>query len=74
METQKREILEHLKLGRTITGLAAIREFGCIRLASRISELKQEGWYIESQFIKTDTGKRVKEYWLSGKTKDLFDE
>lgn len=41
--THKRLIREHLLNGGSITALEALREYGCYRLASRISDLRQEG-------------------------------
>ena len=41
--TQCERIIEHIKSEGSITQLDAMREFGCMRLASRISELKKAG-------------------------------
>lgn len=61
---QRFKILSLLQDGQTITSLDALDRFGCMRLASRISELKRKGIPIRSRFIKTENGKQVKEYWL----------
>ena len=42
-DTHLRLIRERLLSGGSITALEALREFGCYRLASRISDLKREG-------------------------------
>lgn len=41
--TQAARILRHLRDYGSISSLDAIREYGIMRLASRISELKKEG-------------------------------
>lgn len=63
-ESQNRAILAYLKSGKRITQLLAIDLFGCMRLPSRIHDLKKAGVAIQSQFIKLTSNKRVKEYWL----------
>lgn len=45
-QTHKRLIRERLLNGGSITSLEALSEFGCYRLASRISDLRQEGMAI----------------------------
>ncbi len=64
LPNQRFKILSHLQDGQTITSLDALDRFGCMRLASRISELRRKGIPIRSRFIKTESGKQVKEYWL----------
>lgn len=51
-------------LAKRITQLLATDLFGCMRLPSRIHDLKKAGIAIQSQFIKLTSNKRVKEYWL----------
>lgn len=41
--TQCEEILEYMRENGSITPLEALSEIGCMRLASRISELKEAG-------------------------------
>lgn len=41
--TQRMRIMRHLKAGKSITQLEALRDYGIMRLASRISELKKRG-------------------------------
>jgi len=45
--TQCERILEYFDEFGSITQLEAIRDLGCMRLASRISDLRQEGYLIE---------------------------
>jgi hypothetical protein len=57
MTTQCDQILAHLKSGRSITGIDALNNWGCFRLAARIKDLRQQNWDIltirESQGEKT---------------------
>ena len=41
--TQCERILDYIAENGSITQLDALREFGCMRLASRISDLKRQG-------------------------------
>ena len=50
-QTQKMQVLEHLKKNKTITSWDAIQKFGCTRLAHVIYVLRQEGNYIITQNI-----------------------
>lgn len=40
---QSEKILDYIRENGSITPLDALREFGCMRLASRISDLKHAG-------------------------------
>ena len=62
-ESQKKSILDWLSEGNTITSLQALNMFGCLRLASRISDLRSEGFPIAKEMIEVN-GKRVAQYWL----------
>ena len=62
-ESQKQAILNWLSEGNTITALQALQMFGCMRLASRISDLRSEGFPISKEMIEVN-GKRVAQYWL----------
>lgn len=62
---QKTQILAYLMTGKSLTVLEALLELGCYALSQRIGEMRRAGVPIQSQFIRTDTGKRIKEYWLS---------
>lgn len=41
--TQNEQVLDYMRRYGSITALDAIRDLGCMRLASRISDLKKEG-------------------------------
>ena len=64
--SQNKLILSFLQKGNSLTPKEALKEFGCMRLASRIHDLKQEGHPIQSQRIKTPSGAYVSEYWMAG--------
>lgn len=44
-------IRRHLEAGHSLTGLQALRQFSCFRLAARIDDLKNAGMLIESMPI-----------------------
>lgn len=50
--TQKQRVLRHLQTFGTITPLEALKEYGIMRLASRISDLKKEGYHISKSLKK----------------------
>lgn len=65
-ESQNNRIAEWLKAGNTITATEALELFGCFRLASRITDLRQKfGLNIISGRIITPSGKRVAQYKLA---------
>ncbi len=49
--TQKDRILRHLNDKGSITALEAMKEYGIMRLTSRVCELKDQGYKIRSEFI-----------------------
>lgn len=63
--TQCNKILDYLKKGFTITSLEALNMFGCLRLASRISDLRKRGENITVERVKTSSGKTVAQYRLA---------
>lgn len=63
-QSQCKMIEEHLQKGLSITQLDALRMFGCFRLASRIHDLRDKGYNIIANKIKTNSGKWVCEYTL----------
>lgn len=50
--TQCERIIQYMEQEGSITQLDALREFGCMRLASRISDLKKAGFPIAAQMEK----------------------
>ena len=51
LPTQKQRIIRHLKDKKSITALEAMKEYGIMRLTSRVCELKNEGFLIRSEFV-----------------------
>lgn len=62
--SQREQIREHLKAGKTLTPLQALELFGCFRLSGRVLELRQEGLPIETTIRETEGGARIAEYKL----------
>lgn len=60
--SQNEQILKTLKK-RPLTSLDAIKRLGCLRLASRINDLRNMGYIIETNMIKKN-GKRYAQYKL----------
>lgn len=50
--TQCEKIIDYISVNGSITPLDALREFGCMRLASRITDLKQQGYEIRKTMEK----------------------
>jgi len=68
-ETQSAAILAHLKRGKTITSLEALRLYGCLRLSGRIYDLRKDKHPIEKTMVEVESGKRVARYRLPRKRK-----
>lgn len=66
--TQCQMVLEYMRLFGSINPLEAIRDIGCMRLASRINDLKDQGFAIGRRMktSKNRYGKNVSfaEYYL----------
>ena len=50
--TQGEKVMRYMEQYGSITQLDALREFGCMRLASRISDLRRGGIRIKSEMVK----------------------
>lgn len=48
ISTQRGKVLARLRRGKSITPLQALYEFGCLRLAARIKELRDDGHEIHT--------------------------
>ena len=59
--TQNEMILKYIHDYGSITPLEALKEFGCMRLASRINDLKNQGYNIVSEKVSTKNryGKKI---------------
>tara|TARA_Y100000310_G_scaffold241983_1_gene246135 strand:- start:64 stop:315 length:252 start_codon:yes stop_codon:yes gene_type:complete len=62
--TQNDRILAHLRAGESISALEALDRYGCFRLASRINDLKNQGYVIGSKRWKTPGGATIARYNL----------
>lgn len=63
--SQNNRIAEHLHKGLTITSLEALKLFSCMRLASRIHDLRERGENIIVEKVKLANGKTVAQYKLA---------
>jgi len=61
--SQANQILNHIKTHGAINPLMALERYGCMRLAARISELRQLGHKIETR-NKRSNDKVYAEYYL----------
>lgn len=52
-DTQCELILRYMDEHESITSLEAFKYFGCMRLASRISDLRKQGYLIVRHMVKT---------------------
>lgn len=64
-ESQCAMIREWLEQGNTITSLEALTKFGCMRLASRVFDLRERGLDVQKRMITLGNGKRVCEYYIN---------
>ena len=62
--TQCNMIATWLEKGYSITSLEALEMFGCLRLSSRIWDLKERGMNIQKKTIVLPNKKRVCEYFI----------
>jgi hypothetical protein len=71
-QTQCQMILEWMKSGKSISGLEALNHLKCFRLASRINDLKNQGYEICDKWVRLPSKKKVKFYYLKSEQKELF--
>ncbi|QTX32863.1 hypothetical protein KAR29_02775 [Aminithiophilus ramosus] len=64
-KNQRQKVLGWLRDGRSLTSLEALSRFGCLRLASRIAELKKMGFPVEKEMISVESGAHVARYFLT---------
>lgn len=55
MSPQCEQIIDYMKRFGSINPLQALQDIGCFRLASRINDLKKEGYPIESKRVNYET-------------------
>lgn len=66
-ESQNKRIFAYLMEGHRITSLEALNLFGCMRLASRISDIRRDHPEVNIKVdrIETTTKKKVAQYYVS---------
>ena len=62
--SQNKRILAYLRTGKSLTQFEALHRFGCMRLASRINDLRNDGWGVLTEKLKLASGKIVASYRL----------
>jgi hypothetical protein len=62
--SQNTQILNYLQSGQPLTALKALRLFGCMRLASRINDLRKMGHTIFTDMV-GENGKTFASYRLA---------
>ena len=62
-ESQNKQIIKHLKQGKTLTSIEALNLFNCFRLSARIHDLRSFGFNIKTTNV-IKNSKRVAEYKL----------
>ena len=63
-QSQCKMIARWLNDGHSITSLEALKRFNCMRLSSRIWDLKERGMNIQKKTIVLPNKKRICEYFL----------
>jgi len=61
-QSQTKKIKKHLDEGNSITAFEALQLYGCLRLASRMYDLRKSGYVFIKEMIDIGNGKRVAEY------------
>ena len=61
-DSQTKQIRKHLDEGNSITAFEALQLYGCLRLASRMYDLRKSGYVFVKEMIDVGNGKRVAEY------------
>ena len=60
--SQNKQILKYLQDGNSITPIEALNKFDCLRLAARISDLRDKGFNIDTIEEIGTNGKRYARY------------
>ena len=68
MLSQNQQVLHALQRGEHLTALRAVEEFGCLRLAARINDLRNDGYSVEKTVRALPNGKRIAVYSLANAT------
>jgi len=60
--SQNKQIADYLNKGKKLTPIDALNKFGCLRLAARIADLRNEGMNIVTNTIKLENKKQIAQY------------
>ena len=60
--SQNKQIADYLNKGKKLTPIDALNKFGCLRLAARIADLRNEGMNIVTRTIKLENKKQIAQY------------
>ena len=60
--SQNKQIADYLNKGKKLTPIDALNKFGCLRLAARIADLRNEGMNIVTNTIKLENNKQIAQY------------
>ncbi len=63
--SQANKVLAYMMQGNRITPLEALRLFGSMRLSAIIFVLRDRGYNIQSERVKTENNKWVAQYWIN---------
>lgn len=63
--TQTELVLDHMRRHGSITALDAMNHYGCMRLAARIKDLRDDGFTILTDSVKSTTGAQYARYRLA---------
>ena len=63
--SQASQIAAYMMQGNKITPLEALDLFGSLRLSAVIFVLRERGYKIQVERVKTNTGKWVARYWIN---------
>ena len=63
--SQASQIAAYMMQGNKITPLEALNLFGSLRLSAVIFLLRERGYKIQVERVKTNTGKWVAQYWIN---------
>ena len=64
LDSQNALIKGWLLNGHSLTQLEALNQFGCFRLAARISDNRDQGFHIVTDMVTLENGKRVARYFV----------
>ena len=56
-------IVKDLEKGKNITALDALKNYGCLRLAARVLDIKNAGYNVDQNMVKKN-GKTFASYYL----------